>query len=117
MSIQNFNQIFPETCLDGIDLIDRLIQFDPHDRLGAAATLEHPFLLNCPGRNRATEYTYRGSDLLQSIAQLKRESGQNLMSNIMRELDIYNRKYWELESGAVGLEICPPMDNAMDVYA
>ncbi len=115
MSIKNFNQTFPETCPDAIDLIDRLIQFDPNSRLEAGDALEHPFLRTCPGRNRTTEYTYRGTDLLQSIAQLKRESVQNLMPNIMRELDIYNRKYWELESGAVRLEIRPPMDNAMEV--
>uniref|UniRef100_M4BS48 CMGC/MAPK protein kinase n=1 Tax=Hyaloperonospora arabidopsidis (strain Emoy2) TaxID=559515 RepID=M4BS48_HYAAE len=37
-------QVFPEANPDGLDLLDRLLQFDPAKRITAAEALEHPYL-------------------------------------------------------------------------
>ena len=39
---------FPNSPSDAIDLLDKIMQLDPKNRLSAASCLEHPYFLNDP---------------------------------------------------------------------
>jgi len=46
---KDFNQLFNETSPDGIDLLKKMLTFNPRNRISVEQALEHPFLadLHC----------------------------------------------------------------------
>jgi mitogen-activated protein kinase 15 len=41
---KSLNEIFPTASEDAVDLLDRLLQFNPEKRLSAEEALEHPYV-------------------------------------------------------------------------
>ncbi len=44
MPKMNFNQLFRTANPDALDLLDRMLAFDPSQRIGVETALEHPYL-------------------------------------------------------------------------
>ena len=43
LSEKNFKELCPKLNNDGLDLLQKLLEFDPEKRISAADALEHPF--------------------------------------------------------------------------
>jgi len=98
---KNYATIFPgtaATCPDALDLIDRLLVFDPEQRWPADRCIrEHPYFAeHFAGKESQREYSYQeeeGTTLLDYVGQMRKENVQSLLPNIVRELDIYHAKF------------------------
>lgn len=69
---------------DALDLLRRLLVFDPDQRISAEQALEHPFLTNCPQRRKETEHTYYGH-LQNGVLEKAKERTFNLFESVSHE--------------------------------
>lgn len=49
----NFRSFFPTAHPEALDLLDKLLQFNPRERLTAAQVLAHPYVAGLEARHRA----------------------------------------------------------------
>ena len=49
---ESFAHLVPGLNADGVDLLSRMLRFDPNTRISARETLEHPFFADLPAAMR-----------------------------------------------------------------
>ena len=77
---KSFKELFPAADPDALDLLTKMLRFNPKQRITAAEALEHPFLKGVSGREmeRRADKPLVGPDFLEShhvnMDMLKRET-------------------------------------------
>lgn len=85
---QDFNVIFKGVSSLGIDLIKKMLTFDPNKRISVEEALKHPYLaaLHCPEDEPTTEHV-SAFDFDFEIYDLKKEEYKDL---IFEEIMLYH---------------------------
>jgi mitogen-activated protein kinase 1/3 len=77
---KSFQEMFPAADPVALDLLKKMLQFNPRQRITAAEALEHPFLKGVRGKEmeRRAEKALVGPDFLEShhvdLDMLKRQT-------------------------------------------
>ncbi|KAI8893078.1 kinase-like domain-containing protein, partial [Globomyces pollinis-pini] len=119
-----FNQVYPNASPEAIDLIDKLLQFDPAKRITVEEALEHPYLDSYhdkddePNHTEAFDFSFEATEsidqmkvmIAHEISQYKATQGTS-GRNAPLKLDA--AAAGALPTGDVAMNVSP--DTAMDV--
>ncbi|XP_055774694.1 mitogen-activated protein kinase 4-like [Salvelinus fontinalis] len=99
---RSFRELLPEVDADAIDFLERILTFNPMDRLTAEAALSHPFLqqYSCPQDEPMSPQPFRIEDELDDSLVTEPGHSQASRSHWERyDTSLSSDLYWQQQGG------------------